>query len=136
VVVPAHCRTWLKYRERASAYAQTFEADAAWTIVFRFYAALHLTQAYLLAKGIPRFEASSHAERDRAIRDATELTRRFSCDYRDLKNLSESVRYDPDFVATPNDHQNAQAWLGVVESIVKPKLKSKGFDPEQSALQP
>jgi hypothetical protein len=43
--------------------------------------------------------------------------------YRELKDLSESVRYDADFTYTPAHHQYSKELLIKIVSIVEPKIK-------------
>jgi uncharacterized protein (UPF0332 family) len=105
-----------------------FANDPTWSIVFRFYAAIHLMQAYLLAKGDARFDASSHMERLMAIKKCTELGRRFEEQYKDLKARSESVRYDPDYAPRAEDYKSSENCLSVIESFLIKKLRDKGAD--------
>ena len=58
-VVLAHAVRAHRNAARADAYEQAFATDADWAIVLRFYAALHLTQAYLLTKA-QRFHTEDH----------------------------------------------------------------------------
>lgn len=117
-----HCQRWQWCRERADQYSSAFSADHDWTIVFRFYAALHLTHGYLLTKGNLALDIKSHGDRKAAIKRCPELNNRFRAHYDDLRDLSEQVRYDPTFRAKPEDHKRAQDQLGVVESFLKSKL--------------
>jgi hypothetical protein len=105
-------------------YNTTFQQDdPSWTIVFQFYAAVHLTQSYLVSKNLPRFDAKNHQGRWEAIKGCSELPQRFRSNYRDLKDLSENVRYDPSFVPTSQNFTDALGQLGVVESFLKSKVE-------------
>ena len=109
----AYCKAWERNRNRARAYETSFQDnDPAWAIVFRFYAALHLTQGYLVTKS-KRFDAKSHGERKKAIKDSPELRGRFRESFEDLQDLSENVRYDPLFSPTVGDYKAAETYLGV-----------------------
>jgi len=43
--------------------------------------------------------------------------------YRNLKNLSEAVRYDVNYEYADADRENAIEWLERIIAIVEPKLK-------------
>lgn len=94
-----------------------------WELVVCFYAALHLTQAYLLTKD-QRFEAKRHDERRKAIKASPELTRgnRFPLAYRWLQDVSEQVRYDPGFRAQLTHFTAAHDKLSIVRSFLEGKL--------------
>jgi hypothetical protein len=128
----SHCRSWRTCRLRAGEYQAAFSSDPAWTIVFRFYAALHLTDGYLRTKGHERFDANSHKRRWEAIEDSPELGVRFKKSYKGLKILSENVRYDPLYAAREADLQNAADHLSVVESFLRSKLKEKGVNSDEA----
>lgn len=87
----------------------------------RFYAALHLLQAYLLSKH-HRFEARRHNDRWKAIRDSPELKQNFHRAYRRLQDVSEQIRYEAGFVPRAEDYQNTRADLGVVRSFLTSKV--------------
>lgn len=123
--VNQHCARWSELRSQASKYATSFPGKMSWSIVFQFYAALHLMQAHLLSKGAARFEVTNHHERKKAIDGSPEL-RSCRAAYRDLKNLSEDTRYGASFVPTADNYKLAAQWLGQVEAIVRPKLERKG----------
>ena len=119
------------YYDRFSQFARvalrietTLPEDASWACVVRFYAALHLVSAYLSIKKRRSFDSSSavHAERSKALRDCSEL-REAPARYRELKDLSESVRYDPGFTFTQKHHESAKNCLTKIVAIVEPKLK-------------
>jgi hypothetical protein len=98
--------------------------DRGWSIVVRFYAALQLINAYLIDKGNLQFrpESTEHKERKAALERSPEL-RDAPQKYRQLKDLSESVRYHAGFQCTPNHRDSAIAWLRKIVAIVEPKLK-------------
>src|SRR5579883_2580186 len=81
--------------------------DRAWSCVIRFYAALHLINAYLIEKSQLQFDPASteHKERKKAMDDCPEL-REAPKRYRQLKDLSESVRYDAGFTYTDQHHKD------------------------------
>jgi hypothetical protein len=103
---------------------EQFPDDAAWSCVVRFYAALHLVNAYLIDKSNVRLDpaASAHIERKKAMDRCPEL-REAPRKYRELKDLSERVRYDAGFQFTLDRHQMAQAFFEKIVAIVLPKLK-------------
>lgn len=96
-----------------------------WELVVRFYAALHLTQAYLLTKH-HRFEAKRHDERWRAIKDSPELAKgnRFPVAYKWLQDVSEQVRYDAGFKPRAEDFFSAAKKQALVSSFLDAKLAS------------
>jgi hypothetical protein len=109
----------LRYADVLASYAPSH-----WEIVVRFYAALHLTQGYLVTKDY-RFHAGRHADRSAAIRRSPELREPFPRAYNRLRDLSEQVRYDPEFMARPQDFAAAARDLDSVRRIVLPKLERK-----------
>jgi len=98
--------------------------DKAWSCVVRFYAALHLVTAYLIDKTDIRFEpsASAHLDRRRAMEKCPEL-RDAPRKYRELKDLSESVRYDAGFEYASEHHDNSKSCLRRIIAIVEPKIR-------------
>lgn len=108
--------------EQSYADSLAVRAPSHWEIVVRFYAALHLTQGYLLTKG-SRFHARHHTERSLAIRSSPELRDPFSRAYHRLRDLSEQVRYDPTFMARAEDFSAAVRDLDAVRTALLPKLQ-------------
>ena len=110
------------------------ESGRAWSIVVRFYSALHLVQAYLLTKG-DRFEAKRHQDRENAMREAPELSKgkaaRCYQGYRMLKDLSEQVWYEPGFRPRREDFLSCLSNLEAVRSTVEPKLADRLPHPER-----
>ena len=108
----------------AAEMERQFPAHRGWNCVVRFYAALHLMNAYLIDKQNLRFdpESTEHKERNYAMAQSPEL-RDAREKYRWLKNLSESVRYDVRYEYADEDRENAIAWLEKIVAIVEPKLK-------------
>jgi hypothetical protein len=103
---------------------QQFPSHHGWSCVVRFYAALHLMNAYLVDKQHLRFdpESTEHKARTHAMAKCPEL-RVAPQHYRNLKNLSESVRYDVNYVYADGDREDLIAWLERIVAIVEPKLK-------------
>jgi hypothetical protein len=95
-----------------------------WICVLRFYAALHLINAYLIDKGNIRFDPDSteHKERKQAMARCPEL-RDAPEKYRRLKDLSEDVRYKVNFAFTDQHGEFAKSLLAKIVAIVEPKLK-------------
>jgi hypothetical protein len=95
-----------------------------WICVLRFYAALHLINAYLVDKVNIRFdpESTEHKERKRAMAQCPEL-RDAPEKYRRLKDLSEDVRYKVNFKFADQDGDLAMSLLTKIVAIVEPKLK-------------
>jgi hypothetical protein len=98
--------------------------DKAWSCVVRFYAALHLINAYLIDKPQIRLDPTSteHTERKKAMDHCPEL-RDAPKRYRQLKDISESVRYDAGFTYTDEHQKIVQAHLDKIIAIVDPKIK-------------
>jgi len=116
--------------EKAARHSATADAmsDAPneWEIVVRFYAALHLVQAYLVDKGLDG-PPENHGQRSKAIRDNTELSqgrgRAFRTVFDRLKSVSEQVRYDAGFTATTADIEKSRTDLATADAFIRPKLR-------------
>jgi hypothetical protein len=95
-----------------------------WGCVVRFYAALHLTNAYLIDKHNIHFDpdATEHKARAAAMARCPEL-RDAPEKYRNLKNLSELIRYDVKYEHEDAYREKSIAWLAKIVAIVEPKLK-------------
>src|SRR5436305_684075 len=108
------------------ALAQRIEGlgDEDWSCVARFYAALHLMTAYLVLKSNVSFDPASaeHSQRKKAMDHCPEL-KDSRTEYRKLKDLSESVRYDPGFVFGSQHLAASKAHLVRVVAIVEAKVK-------------
>jgi hypothetical protein len=116
-----------KFKENAALAARIEDKlpdDKAWSCVIRFYAALHLINAYLIDKSQVRFDpsATEHSERKKAMDRCPEL-RDVPKRYRQLKDISESVRYDAGFQYTDEHHKQVKANLEKIIAIVEPKIK-------------
>jgi hypothetical protein len=74
------------------------------------YAAVHLVNTYLIDKSRVRFDPASaeHTERKKAMDRCPEL-RDAPKRYRQLKDVSESVRYDAGFKYTDDHHKDVRA---------------------------
>ena len=99
-------------------------AKLEWSSVLRFYAALHLINAFLIDKGNVQFrpESGAHEGRKQAMKRCPELRDVPDC-FRELKDISEKVRYDAGFKYTPSHHTfSKQLFLRII-AIVEPKLK-------------
>jgi hypothetical protein len=117
-------------------YAVAMPGDP-WEIVFVFYAAMNLAQAYLETKDGERFEAAAHWQRKKALKLCPELRPPFLRVYEDLRDLSEQVRYDPGYQSRPADHNAARDLLGKVESFIVSKLKTsvpEAFDQKENEV--
>lgn len=103
-----------------------FPSHRGWSGVVRFYAALHLMNAYLIGKPRIRFDPDStdHQARTHAMALCPEL-RDAPVNYRILKNLSEAVRYDVNYEYADVGRNDAVAWLARIAAIVEPKLKKR-----------
>ena len=116
-----------KYRENLT-LAQRMEEqlpdNKGWNCVVRFYAAVHLVNAYIIDKSHIRFDPAlaEHTERKRAMDHCPEL-RDAPKRYRQLKDISEAVRYDAGFKYTHENDRDAKALFEKVVAIVEPKLK-------------
>jgi hypothetical protein len=115
---------FLKNLALTASMEEQFPASRGWNCVVRFYAALHLMNAYLIDKQSIAFdpESTEHKERTHAMAQCPEL-RDAPKKYRWLKGLSESVRYDVNYEYVDEDRDNAIAWLDKIVAIVEPKLK-------------
>ncbi len=115
-----------RYAENVAAAAKIEDLlpdYGSWICVIRFYAALHLINAYLVDKPNIHFNPASteHKERKAAMSRCPEL-RDAPEKYRDLKDLSEAFRYRVDFVFIEEHRQSSAAWLRKIVAIVEPKL--------------
>jgi hypothetical protein len=99
-------------------------ASEGWIVVVRFYATLQLMNAYLVDKGNVRLrlDATAHEDRKRAMERCPEL-RDAPKKYRALKDLSERIRYDPQFQLTEQHRESSKAFLAKIIAIVEPKVK-------------
>lgn len=133
--VQAHVDQWHTCRQiEANSLVQS-EPIKSWAIVHRFYAAVHLIQAYLLTKNV-RFRADNHIERGKAIRESTELKKNFRDAYRTLKDTSEDVRYTAGYKPSSEDYVNTASALSTVESVLTSKLKTAGANFPAPAASP
>jgi hypothetical protein len=108
-----------------AAKMETLISDARpWSCVVRFYAALHLINAYLVDKTNIRFdpESTEHKERKQAMARCPEL-RDAPEKYRRLKDLSEDIRYKVNYAFTERDYEASKMLLAKIVAIVEPKLK-------------
>ncbi len=121
-----HVSVWKKNAGRAESWKTRFPDDPDWTLVFQFYAGVHLTDAYLATKPERFRQYSDHAGRENAIRRATELKTQFRSAYNQLKALSENVRYQPTYVVRKEDLEAGTKALQTVESFLRGKLKKAG----------
>ena len=96
-----------------------------WEIVFRFYRAVHLIEAYFAGKTPPVVGSVAHRDRERKMRELPELSvkRNLMVAYKGLKDRSEQVRYDPQFRARKSDVEEARANLRTVVSVLDAKVK-------------
>lgn len=108
----------------AGAMESQFPNHRGWCCVIRFYAALHLMNAYLVDKRSLGFdpESTEHKARTHAMARCPEL-RDAPKSYRNLKNLSEEVRYEVNYEYAHADREDAIAWLAKIAAIVEPKLR-------------
>ncbi len=116
-----------KFKENATLATRIEEKlpdEKAWTCVVRFYAAVHLMNTYLIDKSHIRLDPASaeHTERKKAMDRCPEL-RDAPKRYRQLKDISESVRYDAGFQYTDDHHKDVKANLDKIIAIVEPKIK-------------
>src|SRR6185312_13424933 len=102
-------------------------SDANWSCVVMFYAAVHLMNAYLCIKSNVRLNVddTDHRLRRVEMEKCPELgisPRK----YRQLKDMSEAVRYDPGYQWSDNPHlTDAKRLLRVCVDIVEPKVKKQ-----------
>jgi len=110
--------------ELAQRILHSLPEDSDWTCVVLFYAALHLMTAYLAAKHNISFDPteSGHLERKKAMDRCPEL-RDSPLRYRNLKDISEQVRYDPEFIFAKHHLQQVMGHLNKITAIVEPKLQ-------------
>jgi hypothetical protein len=120
-----HYARYLENVALAADMEQHMPNDRGWSCVARFYAALHLMNAYLIDKRNVRLkpDATEHKERKAAMAQCPEL-RDAPDKYRRLKDLSELVRYNVDFEYAEDDREDTIAWLDKIVAIVEPKLKT------------
>jgi hypothetical protein len=116
----------LKRYQANAAFASELEVAMRleWTSVVRFYAALHLVNAYLIDKANVKFEPESaaHEWRKKAMKRCPEL-RGAPDHFRELKDISEKVRYDAGFEYAAEHHTLSTHHFQRIVAIVEPKLK-------------
>jgi hypothetical protein len=111
-------------RRDESVGAKVLAISGDWAIVARFYAAMHVLEAYLLTKN-GRFFAKRHDERWRAVKASPELRENFRAAYAQLHDVSEQVRYDPGFTATGDNINQSEVNLRLVHSVLDSKIEKK-----------
>ena len=127
-MMSAHAQACYAKFQKNVALAQRLEDrlsdDRDWSCVVRFYAALHLMNAYLIDKRHVRFDpgAAEHTERKKAMDRCPEL-RDAPRRYRQLKDISESVRYDAGYQYTDENHRDVRLLLARIIAIIEPKIK-------------
>ena len=85
-----------------------------------FYASLHLVEAYLRTKP-PRFHAEDHVGIAKAIGASPEL-KHMAGAYKALRELSQQIRYEPDFVVTDQHRVDARRNAATVDSATRSKI--------------
>lgn len=123
--VVAHLARFAGFRDLCERLQALAPPSSEGSVIFAFYAALHLAQAYLLTKG-ERFVAENHGARRAALKRAPEL-RPMLASYELLQARSESVRYDPRFVTTETDATEARQLVGRIEMVLRGKLVARGY---------
>lgn len=112
-----------RFRHMAASARRQSESspdDREWACVALFYAALHLLDAYLIAKQ-PGANLDTHSARNRAIAVNSEL-RRFGNAYRMLQNISEEIRYIPTHSTSPEEWNTAQSSFAKIVAVIEPLL--------------
>jgi hypothetical protein len=95
----------------------------AWACVVRFYAIMHLTQAYLCTKKDRSLHAfSRHEDRSTAIARCPEL-KAMKVPYRELKDISENIRYVAGFDYDATTHQETVVAVEKIETLLLPKVR-------------
>ena len=124
-----YCKRWRRNAGLARVCPTRFIDGREWTIVLCFYAAVHAVEGYMRTKP-ERFWSEDHSERVKRIKlDAPEI-KVVARLYRDLQDLSESVRYQPTFEPREEDYANAKELLRKIEAMVKFQLcRAAGVDP-------
>lgn len=110
----------------ADALGPALPDNVEWELVIRFYAVLHLIDAYLATKA-ERFIADRHEVRLRAIRESPELRKNpaFERAYRELKQISEQVRYDAGFVVDNVTLVRGRERHAALRSVLVPKIERR-----------
>jgi 5'(3')-deoxyribonucleotidase len=124
-LVELHLEKARANRVLAVSLEQPLADDPAWCCVVMFYSAVHLMQAYLIGKANIDFRVEDHHARQRAMDKCPELDRMLGVRqraYRQLKELSEQVRYDPAFICRSADHDEAKKNLNRVFSALEPLI--------------
>jgi hypothetical protein len=107
--------------------------DPDWSVVTLFYAALHVTSAYLVATGVAL--PSSHTSMMSAIRSHPDIDERFLKAYRSLQQFSWNVRYNPTYCLVANQKWQAFDRFRVVRTHTeKPVRLCMGLDELVSQL--
>jgi len=96
--------------------------DEDWASVVLFYSTVHLMNSYLVAKISYQPSLAVHHDRFVAMRKCPEL-RESPEEHRKLKDLSESVRYDPGFIFGTHHLASADKQFDKIRRIVEPKVK-------------
>ena len=113
----------IDWADRNEEFAKSFYLDDQleinWAITLLFYSALHYADAYIVARGRPRYD---HASRERSMHDV--FFDPIRTDYKRLKDLSREARYN---IAplTKQDFAIADAALQRIKAHILPRVKSR-----------
>jgi len=115
---------YLHNLELSKRIESTLSTDIDWASVALFYSAVHLMNSYLVNKANITFDPndSNHQHRWQAFKNCPELNSMRE-KYRELKDLSEQVRYDASFVFNASHLALAKTLFTKCESLVAPKVK-------------
>ena len=110
-------------RDLAALYEARITERPEWTVVIRFYSALHFLDAYLVTK---EKAVENHGERKRAIRRLPELSSGpgsgFRRAYYWLQDRSEQVRYDAGYSPPDDLTTQSASKLQTVERVLDGKI--------------
>lgn len=120
----AHLQRHEELSQACVAFEALEESDPIrpWGLVVRFYSALHLVEAYIVAKGLPN--SGDHGARGRQFSKLKELERARRA-YDLLQQVSEAVRYIPEATIGATEWTETSTALAKLTSIVRPKLDTK-----------
>ena len=106
--------------ERVAATLNTTDAAArCWSVIMKFYAALHYVDAYFAEQ---RYEFIDHHEDRRRRLGQFRETRRIEDAYRRLERLSWAARYDS-ITVTEEDARRANGYFTTVRQAMRTALK-------------
>ena len=107
-------------------WKRLYPTTGIWASVVRFYAAVHLMNAHLVSKPSLFFDpdtAIQHSDRKKAMDKCGDLPKSARDRYRELKDISESIRYVVGFTFLPAHREKVNENLEWLDRLIAPWVK-------------